>query len=39
MFPAYVDLVRSGEAGGHIATPLEDLAADRRNIPNWLLDY
>ena len=39
MFPRYTEVVNSGQAGGHIATPLEDLAAQRRNIPDWVLEY
>ena len=39
MFPKYMELVNAGQAGGYIATPLEELAAERRNIPDWLLEY
>ena len=39
MYPAYLDLVDRGGAGPLIATPIDELAADQRTIPDWLLHY
>ena len=39
MYPAWVDLAESGAAGDLVATPIEDLAAERRTIPGSWLRY
>ncbi|MBW3651606.1 MAG: hypothetical protein KY458_13660, partial [Actinobacteria bacterium] len=39
MYPAWLRLVDSGDAGNVVATPLQDLAAERRIIPDSWLRY
>ena len=39
MYPAWLELDGSGDAGAVVATPIEDLADDQRTIPDWLLAY
>ncbi|HEV2070776.1 MAG TPA: hypothetical protein VGR26_13365 [Acidimicrobiales bacterium] len=39
MYPAWVRLVSSGAAGDLVATPIGDLAAERRTIPDSWLRY
>ncbi|HEV2069931.1 MAG TPA: hypothetical protein VGR26_09070 [Acidimicrobiales bacterium] len=39
MYPAWVRLAESGTAGDLVATPIEDLVAERRTIPDSWLRY
>ena len=39
MYPAWLRLHETGASAPLVATPIDDLAAGQRNIPDWLLPY